>query len=185
MRNSHLHHIEEDNDLQTIDQYRVARAAGKSDEEAMKAVWHQSRDNARTPFRWNAEEKAGFTTGTPWFPINPEYTELNAEDESKEEHSILQFWKKLTRLRTKSKYAEVLVDGDFVPYEANVTNLLAYTRSLKNQKMLILCNFSDQKLEVKLPEKDFRTVLDNYDREFCGKMAELQPFEAAVLSVGI
>lgn len=183
MRNIHLNCIEKYNDLQTIDQYQVARAAGKSDKEAMRAVWHQSRDNARTPFRWNAEKNAGFTTGTPWFPINPEYVELNAEDEEKDDHSILQFWKKLTMLRTKSRYAEILVDGDFIPYRPDIKNLLAYTRNLNDQSILILCNFSDKELQVDLPKHEVETVLDNYGKAIYGKEAKLQPFEAVVLSI--
>lgn len=183
MRNIHLPSIEEYNDLQTLDQYQVAIAAGKSHEEAMKAVWHQSRDNARTPFRWNAQEKAGFTTGTPWFPVNPEYTGFNAEDEEKDPHSILQFWKRVIALRTGSEYTEILVNGDFVPYGEEVENLLAYTRTLEGRQILTLCNFSDQEVEVVLPETGCQTLLDNYESELEGTRAVLKPFEAAVLSV--
>ncbi len=185
MRNIHLHNINEYNDLQTYDQYQVAIAAGKTNEEAMKAVWHQSRDNARSPFRWDATEKAGFTTGTPWFSINPEYVEFNANDEEKDEHSILWFWKKLTYLRTKSEYADVLINGDFVPYKKETQNLLAYMRSYGSKQVLVLCNFSDSVLQVELPAGDIHTIVDNYDRSIGGGEVELKSFEATVLSLSV
>lgn len=182
-RNIHLHSIGEYNDLQTYDQYQVAIAAGKSNEEAMKAVWHQSRDNARSPFRWDATEKAGFTTGTPWFPINSEYVDVNADDEGRDEHSILQFWKELVFLRTKSEYADVLVDGDFIPYRPEIENLLAYTRTIESKQILVLCNFSENELQVILPEGKLTTIVDNYSRDICGDTVGLKPFEAAVVSI--
>lgn len=181
MRNIHLSSIEEYNDLQTYDQYRVAKEAGTSEEKIMQAVWDLSRDNARTPFRWTAEEKGGFTTGTPWFPMNPEYKELNAEQESADAHSILSFWKRLIALRRNPDYAEILVDGDFVPYGEDVENLLAYRRTSGCGSILTLCNFSDHELEAVLPENDYWTIIDNYDREVSGRRVTLHPFEAAVL----
>lgn len=147
----------------------------------MQAVWDLSRDNARTPFRWNAEEKGGFTTGTPWFPMNPEYKELNAEQESADAHSILAFWKRLIALRRNPDYAEILVEGDFVPYGEDVENLLAYRRTCECGSILTLCNFSDHELEAVLPETDYRTIIDNYDRKLLGRRVTLHPFEAAVL----
>ena len=84
-------------------------------------------------------------------------------------------------LRRNPDYAEILVDGDFVPYGEDVENLLAYRRTCGCGSILTQCNFSDHELEAVLPENDYRTIIDNYDREVSGRRVTLHPFEAAVL----
>ena len=84
---------------------------------------------------------------------------------------------------TKMDYAEILVDGDFVPYGEDVENLLAYRRTCECGSILTLCNFSDHELETVLPKSDYRTIIDNYDRELSGRRITLHPFEAAVVMI--
>ena len=74
MTNVQFQSIDEIDDCSTLDEYQVAQDAGLTPEQALKAVSHYSRDNARTPFQWDSSENAGFTTGTPWLKVNPNYT---------------------------------------------------------------------------------------------------------------
>ena len=99
MENIEFQSIDEVDDISTLDNYKVALEAGLSPEEALKAVNPSSRDNARTPFHWSDGENAGFTTGTPWLRINPNYTKINAADQIGRADSIHSYYKQLTALR--------------------------------------------------------------------------------------
>lgn len=181
MRNINMPSIEMYNDVQTIDQYKVALAAGLSEQEALESIWLQSRDNARYPFQWDGTDKAGFTDGTPWLPTNKAYAQYNVADESADPDSILAFWKALIALRLRSDYVDVLTDGDFVPYREEQENLVAYTRSLDGQTVLVLCNYSHVPMTVTLPGEVRETLLDNYRQNMTGSEAHLAPYEAAIV----
>ena len=66
-------------DIETLNMYRERMEAGYAKEDIMRSIYAKSRDNARTPMQWSAEKNAGFTTGTPWIRVNPNYTEINAQ----------------------------------------------------------------------------------------------------------
>ena len=95
MKNAKWNSIDEFDDISTKDQYQIAREAGLSDREAMEACNRMSRDNARTPMQWTSGENAGFTKGTAWLKINPDYKEINVEDQENNPDSVLNYYRKL------------------------------------------------------------------------------------------
>lgn len=141
-----------------------------------------TRDNARTPVQWTGGENAGFTTGTPWFYINPNYKEVNAEKELSDPNSLLNFYKKLIRFRKEN---EIVLKGDYKEYYANSKNLYVYERTYNNQRMLVICSFTEKGVAFEAPEgydlsKGVK-VLGNYESEhICGNGFKTRPYEMRV-----
>src|SRR5690625_632982 len=99
MTNVQFESIDDYDDVAVKNLYKNEREAGKTHEEIMEIIWKNARDKSRTPMQWNATEKAGFTTGTPWMKVNPNYEEINVEAERADPNSILNYYKELIRLR--------------------------------------------------------------------------------------
>lgn len=97
MENMGVLPLEDIDDISARNEYQVCLDAGLTEEEALKVVAKYSRDNARTPVQWSAEENAGFTTGKPWLKVNPNYTSINVAAQEKDENSVLSFYKNLPR----------------------------------------------------------------------------------------
>lgn len=141
-----------------------------------------TRDNARTPIQWTGGENAGFTTGKPWFYINPNYKEVNAEKELSDPNSLLNFYKKLIRFRKEN---EIVLKGDYKEYYANSKNLYVYERTYNNQRMLVICSFTEKGIAFEAPEgydlsKGVK-VLGNYESEhICGNGFKTRPYEMRV-----
>ena len=141
-----------------------------------------TRDNARTPVQWTGGENAGFTTGKPWFYINPNYKEVNAEKELSDPNSLLNFYKKLIRFRKEN---EIVLKGDYKEYYANSKNLYVYERTYNNQRMLVICSFTEKGVAFEAPEgydlsKGVK-VLGNYESEhICGNGFKTRPYEMRV-----
>ena len=160
MENLDFHSIDEIDDISTLDEYKVAREAGLSDEEALAAASAFSRDNARTPVQWDDGVNAGFTTGEPWLKVNPNYKQINVQAQVNDEDSVLAFYKKLTRLRKSEEYKETIVYGQLIPYLEEEKNLIAYYR--KGEKtLLVLANFQKDPRKVQLPAPAKKVVLNN------------------------
>ena len=111
MENTHIDRIEEADDVSARDQYRVALAAGRTEAEALEAVNRFSRDNARTPFQWDGTPNAGFTAGTPWLPVNPNYPRVNLASQREDPDSVWNFYRALTALREDPAWRETVVYG--------------------------------------------------------------------------
>ena len=160
MENLDFHTIDEIDDISTLDEYKVAREAGLSDEEALSVASAFSRDNARTPVQWNDGANAGFTTGKPWLKVNPNYKQINVQAQVNDEDSVLAFYKKLTRLRKSEEYKETIVYSQLIPYLEEEKNLIAYFR--KGEKtLLVLANFQKNPRKVQLPAPAKKVVLNN------------------------
>lgn len=160
MENLDFHTIDEIDDISTLDEYKVAREAGLSDEEALAVASAFSRDNARTPVQWDDGANAGFTTGKPWLKVNPNYKQINVQAQINDEDSVLAFYKKLTRLRKSEEYKETIVYGQLIPYLEEEKNLIAYFR--KGEKtLLVLANFQKDPRKVQLPAPAKKVVLNN------------------------
>ena len=128
MENMKFSSIDQIDDISTIDEYHVALNAGCTREEALKCISIYSRDNARTPMQWDCTENAGFTSGTPWLSVNPNYHEINVKSQQNDPDSLLSFYKKLTALRKDPDYKETIVYGNLIPYLEDQHNLMAYFR---------------------------------------------------------
>ena len=160
MENLDFHTIDEIDDISTLDEYKVAREAGLSDEEALAVASAFSRDNARTPVQWDDGANAGFTTGKPWLKVNPNYKQINVQAQVNDEDSVLAFYKKLTRLRKSEEYKETIVYSQLIPYLEEEKNLIAYFR--KGEKtLLVLANFQTDPRKVQLPAPAKKVVLNN------------------------
>ena len=117
----------------------------------MAAVQRYSRDNCRTPFQWNAGTEAGFTTGTPWLKVNPNYTRINAEEQMDNPNSVRSWYRQLIALRKSETYGETVVYGAFRALLEEEHDLIAFAREREGQRLVVLANFR---------EKDLDTLLD-------------------------
>ena len=153
MENKKIRSVQELDDISSIDSYQVARRAGLTDEEALETITFHSRDNARTPMQWSGEEHAGFTTGDPWLRENPNYTQINVQEQQGREDSVLSFYKRLIALRKDPAYKDTFVYGGFEPVEDCGHNVIAYLRKSGEQTILIAGNFNAQVVVQKLPLK--------------------------------
>jgi glycosidase len=169
--------LDEQEDAQTVGKVREAIRAGEIDdfEEVKELVRYRSRDNARTPMQWDGSENAGFTTGDPWLPVNPNHDEVNVAAEREREDSILSYYKRLVDLRHES---DVLVYGQYELLLPDDEQVFAYARTLDDERWLVALNVSPEPAPVDLPLDDADRVVGNYAD--AGDRTELRPFEARV-----
>ena len=179
MTNTVFNSVDDFRDLESINAYRELVESGLyTDEDMFPKIAHKSRDNARTPMQWDASENAGFTTGTPWIAVNPNYKKINVADQLKREDSVFHYYQKLIRLRKEN---EIIVYGNYELLLPEDENIFAYTRTLDNQKLLVVCNFSksEQKFDFSGYE-NAKVLISNYNRD-AREDGILKPYEATVL----
>jgi alpha-glucosidase len=172
---------EDFNDVYAKNQFALRRAEGATDTEIIAKLAETSRDNARTPMQWNKEANAGFGTGKPWLKVNPNFKNINVESQDSDPNSILNFYRKLSRVRREY---EVLIYGDYNLVIADHPTVYAYKRELNGQKALILCNLKGRSAEVHLGAESFagKLVLNNYpvSSATLPTAMVLQPYECRV-----
>ena len=183
MMNAKWNSIDEFDDISTKDQYKVAKAAGLTDDQAMKVCAAMSRDNARTPMQWSDEENAGFTTGTPWLKVNENYTKINARQQEDDPDSVLQYYRRLIALRKDPTYKEVFAYGKFAPAFAKVNKIMAYYRKTDEKTVLIAANFGDKAAELKLDAAVENMLLTNGLAELDGDVLRLESCGVAVMEM--
>lgn len=182
MQNAVWNSIDEYNDINTKDQYHIAREAGLSNEEALEVCGRMSRDNARTPFQWNNKENAGFTTGKPWLKVNSNYKEINVESQENDEDSVLNYYRRLVSVRKSDEYKEVFTYGRFVPVYEDTESIMAYYRVGEDKRMLVAANFGRETQVLNLEYPCKKVVLSNYGNEINdGKVLELGSCEVIVM----
>lgn len=161
MENVPFSSIDEVDDISTLDEYKTACNAGLSPKEALEAVARFSRDNARTPMQWTDGSNAGFTTGTPWLRVNPNYTVINAAAQQSDPDSVKNFYKSLIALRKNPEYKNTIVYGILEPYLEDQHNLMAYFRKA-DKTLLIIGNYQKEEQTVILPSDLRKVLLNNY-----------------------
>lgn len=179
MTNTVFNSVDDFRDLESINAYRELVESGLyTDEDMFPKIAHKSRDNARTPMQWDASENAGFTTGTPWIAVNPNYKKINVADQLKREDSVFHYYQKLIRLRKEN---EIIVYGNYELLLPEDENIFAYKRTLDNQKLLVVCNFSksEQRFDFSGYE-NAKVLISNYNRD-AREDGILKPYEATVL----
>lgn len=174
MTNCPIESVDEYNDIMSLQLYREGIVAGRSEAELMDYLAKRSRDHGRTPMQWSAAPNAGFTTGKPWLKVNPNYTDINVEQQLSDESSVLQFYRRLIRLR---KAHQALVHGDFEELYADSEQLGGYTRSWNGERWTVLCNFTAQTVEVEAPA-EARLMLSNLGDSH--RPDKLLPYETAI-----
>ena len=160
-------------DLEIHNLYRERLERGFSHEDVMDSIWARGRDNARTPMQWTNGEHAGFTTGTPWLPVNENYTEINVANALADPNSVFYYYQKLIQLR---KTFPVFRDGAFTLLNPDDDKVFAYTRDTDTEHLLVVCNFTGDEVSFDLPEAYYgaETLIANYE----GECAVLRPYEA-------
>lgn len=142
MTNVRFESIDEYRDIETLNMYKEYLEKGRTPEEIMEAIYAKGRDNARTPMQWDGSRPhAGFTTGTPWLAVNPNYRDINVERALADENSIFHYYRRLIQLR---KQHEVIVYGRYELLNANDEQVYAYTRTMGQEQLLVVLNFYDQ-----------------------------------------
>lgn len=183
MTNCRMESIAEYDDISTKNEYANAIAAGCSEAEALEACYRFSRDNARTPMQWDDSANAGFTEGTPWLKVNPNYTRVNVAAQERDENSVLHYYRKLIALRKSEDYREVFTYGDVTPLWDTEDDILAYRRSLNGKEAMVVANFAPTEKCLKDPVLQNRTVLlSNAAVMLKEDTLELQPSQVVVLA---
>ncbi|QOY36269.1 glycoside hydrolase family 13 protein [Anaerobacillus isosaccharinicus] len=182
MTNIRFENIEQYKDIETLNMYKEKREQGIPHEKIMESIYVKGRDNARTPVQWDDSEHAGFTTGTPWIEVNPNYKEINAKAVVEDKNSIFYYYQNLIRLR---KQHEIIVYGGYDILLEENADIFSYVRTLGDEKLVVVCNFYDQEPTFHLPD-DIRftkseLIVCNYAATE-GSVEEftLKPYEARV-----
>lgn len=183
MENVPFSSIDEIDDISTLDEYQVALKAGLSPDDALNAVAKYSRDNARTPMQWSDGANAGFTTGTPWLKVNPNFVSINAAAQKDDPNSVKNFYKKLIALRKNPEYKETVVYGSLEPIWEDVHNLMAYYR--KGAKtLLVIGNYQMDIQTVTLPSSYKHVLVNNYaDIAENGQTISLNAYQVLILEM--
>lgn len=178
MPNSRFTSLDQFNDVAAKNLIAAKRRQGVADAEILKELNSTSRDHARTPMPWTPGEQAGFTTGTPWLPLNPTFREINVETESADPASVLNYYRKMTRLRREH---EVLVYGDYELLMPEDERVYAYLRSWQGQRAVVMANLSPRPARYRGPAVEAANLwLASGETAHHGADFELRPFEARV-----
>ncbi|MES3703736.1 alpha-glucosidase [Staphylococcus arlettae] len=180
MTNYPFEHIETFNDVAVINEYNIVKAQGGDTEALLHKHKMENRDNGRTPMQWNTDKHAGFSTAEPWFPVNPNYKDINVAQQLEDPDSILNFYKDLIKVK---KSDDVFTYGQFDLVDENNSQVFAYTRKLNDITYLIVGNLTDKNAQLSLDNNSNKpqTILHNYDGDI--DLQNLRPFEAAVIKL--
>ena len=183
MTNYPFESIESFNDVAVKTEYQIVKKEGGDVNQLLDKYKMENRDNARTPMQWNNSINAGFTTGKPWFHVNPNYTEINVKQQLNDKFSILSYYKAFIQLK---KSDLIYTYGKFSMVDAENEQIFAYTRSFKNNTVLIVANLTNEVSELNLPfELDISSAdikLHNYHLNDIN-LDHIKPYEAFVVEI--
>ena len=181
MTNVPFNRLEDFSDIESVNMRKEWKEKGKTDEEILASLKRNSRDNARTPMQWNSGYQAGFTTGTPWYKVNPNYVEINAEDALNDENSIFYYYQKLIKLR---KSTPTIIHGKYELLLPEDEDIYAYLRTYEGETILVVCNFHNCNRTFSFEGKG-ETLISNYPTEKIVdlKNIELKPYESAIYKI--
>ncbi|HEY0644721.1 MAG TPA: alpha-glucosidase [Nocardioides sp.] len=155
--------IEDFRDIESVNHYHAALALGAQPDDVLASLRSRSRDNARTPMQWDASPHAGFTTGEPWMPVNPDHTEVNVAAASADEGSVLHHYCRLIELRHT---VPVVAHGDFTMLLPEDETVYAFLRALDDVELLVAANFSAVRVRADLDVREWaeaEVLLDNVE----------------------
>ncbi|MFC3884604.1 alpha-glucosidase [Bacillus songklensis] len=183
MTNVRFESIDDYRDIEIMNMYQEQKEDGIPEEQIMESIYAKGRDNSRTPMQWNASPNAGFTTGTPWIKVNPNYHEVNAEQAMADPDSVYHYYRKLIQLR---KEQDIIVYGDYELLLEDHPEIFAYKRTLDGQTLLVVCNFFGKKPVFGLPDtieyNSAQLLISNYavDETETIHTIKLKPYETRV-----
>jgi len=175
MKNPHYTSIDQYKDVESLNYYEILKNEGVSESQILEILASKSRDNSRAPMQWTPESQSGFTTGTPWLEVGEGYEDLNVETALKDKNSVFYHYQQLIRLR---KEYEVISHGDIAMLLEDHPTVLAYERTYKGQKLVVLNNFYETAAEVELPQG--KLLLSNYPD---APTSVLRPYESVAYLV--
>lgn len=183
MTNANFTDLSQYRDVESLNNFEILRDKGMSEESAYNILKVHSRDNARTPMQWTAGENGGFTAGTPWIGVNPNYVTINAESQLNDPDSILAHYRALVALR---KQYDVIALGDFAPLDKHHPQVLAYRRRWQGQELYCISNFYPKPCRWVSPEPlaGCRVLLANYPDAAPADTLDLRPYESMILLRG-
>ena len=176
MTNVRFEDISQYRDIEIFNMYKERMQQGYSKSEIWESIYAKGRDNARTPMQWNGSTHGGFTEGTPWIGVNPNYRQINAKAERENPNSVYHYYRRLIQLR---KEYPVFVEGKFELLLEEDEQIFAYTRTNESCEMLVCANFSGQNVNCELLSewRQAKQLIHNVQ----GKLGEeLKPYEAVI-----
>lgn len=189
MTNVRFDSIDDYKDIEILNMYKEKISENDSNhQQIMESIYVKGRDNARTPMQWNDQNHGGFTSGTPWITVNSNYKEINAKKQLTDDDSIFHYYKQLIQLR---KQHDIIVYGTYDLILADHNEIFAYTRTLDEEKLLIILNFSKENCLFELPKEiqftDKELLISNYEVNSADSIEKitLLPFEARVYKLFI
>jgi oligo-1,6-glucosidase len=150
MTNAPFSRVEDYQDIESLNWASSALADGTPREEVLEALRMKSRDHARTPVQWDDGPQAGFTTGDPWLPVNPNHTQINAEAAVADPDSV---WHHLRRLIELRHTRDIVVHGDYRLLLPEHKQVYAYVRTLGDEQLVVLANMSSEPAQIDLPQE--------------------------------
>jgi len=183
MTNPNFESIEKFRDVESLNAYDILLKKGIEEKEVLNILNNRSRDTSRTPMQWNKEKHGGFTKGTPWIDAAKNYNEINVESEEENENSILNYYRKLIKLREEN---EVISEGKFIPILEDHSQVLAYIREKDDKKIMVLCNFYEESTFVECEELskiDEVLLTNSKENKIEGSKAFLGPYGSIVISI--
>ncbi|MGE8203650.1 alpha,alpha-phosphotrehalase [Heyndrickxia sp. NPDC080065] len=184
MTNPSFNRLENYRDVESLNAYQILLEKGLLEEEIIKILKEKSRDNSRTPVQWSNEANAGFTTGTPWIRVAPNFQSINVENALQDNDSVFYHYQKLIQLR---KQYDIITDGSYELILADHPSIFAYIRNGHNEKLLVINNFYKNETSFQLPHemdlKDYSSeiLISNYqDSSTNVQNISLRPYESIV-----
>lgn len=180
MTNAYMENIADYRDIESLNAYKeLTTKENIPAETVMGYIKAVGRDNARTPMQWDASDNGGFTSGTPWLQVNKNYKTINAAAQVNDPDSVFAYYKKLIALRHTN---EVMVNGVYDVLIPDHPRIYAYTRTLGDKQLLVLCNDSDTNAAIpaEIQEKIHAAkniLIQNYKDT---DESTLRPYEAVV-----
>lgn len=149
------------------------------------ALGKKARDHARAPMQWSAKKGAGFTTGTPWMDINPNYVDINVEEALADPNSIWYFYQKINLFRRGN---DVLREGDYTCYMPKDKRIWCYQRTLGDRRYVVVANYTDKDVRFRVPKEiapftSSTTLFHNYAEDISLADGVLRPYEAAAFEI--
>ena len=181
MTNYPFEKLEDFRDIESINAYSEWCRSGKVSHDVFwPCLLSRSRDNARTPMQWDDTKEAGFTSGTPWIAVNPNYKEINAKAAAKDPDSVFHYYKKLIALRKRNP---VIIYGEYELLLSDSEELYVFTRTLDQEKLLVVCNFSGGEAAFVIPDEftGGSCLIANMENDYTKSSLTLKPYEAFVL----
>ena len=180
MTNPHFDDIHDYRDVESTNYFKILLDEGKSEDEALEILAARSRDNSRTPMQWDGSVFAGFSESEPWIKVSSNYGDINVLREEGDEDSVLNFYKKLIKLR---KGYPAIQDGKIEFIFESQDKVLAYKRIYEDQEITVINNLSES--EVELPEEiniqRMKLLLSNYKGEYSEGIKKLRAYESVIL----